>query len=179
MVVAESKAVKKIPEGYTAVTPWIISPDSARVIAFMTNAFRAEEIPGSRMLSPEGKIIHVEVKVGNAVVMLFDAARNWPSTPAFVRLFVDNCELAYQKALKAGARSVTRPTMLAFGDKVGRVADPFGNLWWLQERVEDLTQMNPDDLIIKMKEPGAMKAMKYVEDSLHSELMKRTHPASL
>ncbi|HMJ70456.1 MAG TPA: VOC family protein [Cyclobacteriaceae bacterium] len=179
MVVAEKKAVKKIPEGYTAVTPWIISPNSARVISFMQNAFGAEEIPGSRTLSPEGKIVHVEVKVGDAVVMLFDSAGSWPSTPAFIRLFVDNCESAYQTAIKAGARAVTKPTMLAFGDKVGRVADPFGNLWWLQEHVEDLSSMNPDDLIIKMKEPAAVKAMKYVEDSLHSELAKRSYPASL
>jgi uncharacterized glyoxalase superfamily protein PhnB len=179
MVVAEKKAVKTIPEGYTAVTPWIISPDSARVISFMQNAFGAEEIHGSRTLSPEGKIVHVEVRVGDAVVMLFDSARSWPSTPAFIRLFVDSCENAYQRAIKSGARAVTKPTMLAFGDKIGRVADPFGNLWWLQEHVEDLSSMNPDDLIIKMKEPAAMKAMKYVEDSLHSELAKRSYPASL
>jgi uncharacterized glyoxalase superfamily protein PhnB len=179
MVVAEKKAVKKVPEGYTTVTPWIISPDSARVISFMQNAFDAEEISGSRTLSPEGKIVHVEARVGGAVVMLFDSARTWPPTPAFIRLFVDNCETAYQKAIKAGARAVTKPTMLAFGDKVGRVADPFGNIWWLQERVEDLSSMNPDDIVIKMKDPAAMKAMKYVEESLHSELAKRTHQPSL
>lgn len=179
MVVAEEKAVKKIPEGYTAVTPWIISPDSARVISFMTKALGAQEIPGSRMLSPSGKIVHVEVKVKDAVLMLFDSAKSWPPTPAFIRLFVDNCDTAYEKALKAGARSVTKPTMLAFGDKVGRVADPFGNLWWLQERIEDLSSMNPDDVILKMKEPAAVKAMTYVEESLNAELIKRSYPASL
>jgi PhnB protein len=179
MVVAEKKAVKKIPEGYTAVTPWIISPDSARLIAFLENAFRAEEIPGSRMLTPEGKIAHVEVKIDDAMVMLFDAAKSWPPTPAFVRLYVDNCETSYQRALKAGARSVSKPTMLAFGDKVSRVADPFGNIWWLQERVEDISSMNPDDVIIKSKEPASMKAMKYMEDSLHAELVKRAYPATL
>jgi PhnB protein len=179
MVVAEKRAVKEVPEGYTAVTPWIISPDSARVISFITSAFGAEEVPGSRTLSPQGKIVHVEVRVRDAVVMLFDSARNWPPTPAFIRLFVENCDVAYERAIKAGGRAVTKPTMLAFGDKVARVADPFGNLWWLQERVEDLTSMNPDDMVIKMKEPAAMKAMKYVEDSLNAELAKRSHPASL
>jgi PhnB protein len=179
MLVAEKKAVKRIPEGYTAVTPWIISPDSARVISFMTNAFSAVEVPGSRTLSPSGKIVHVEVMLRDAVVMLFDSAKSWPPTPAFIRLFVDNCEASFEKALKAGGRSVTRPTLLAFGDKVGRVADPFGNLWWLQERVEDISSMNPDDIVIKMKEPTAMKAMKYVEDSLNTELTKRTYPVTL
>jgi uncharacterized glyoxalase superfamily protein PhnB len=179
MVVAEKKAVKKVPEGYSTVTPWIVSPDSARLITFMTNAFGADEIPHSRMLTPEGKIAHVEVRIDDAVVMLFDASHSWPQTPAFIRLYVDNVEGAYQKALKAGARSVTKPTMLSFGDKVGRVADPFGNIWWLQERVEDVSSMNPDDLIIRSKEPAAMKAMKYVEDSLNAELAKRLYPVTL
>jgi uncharacterized glyoxalase superfamily protein PhnB len=179
MVVAEKKAVKRVPEGYTAVTPWIVSPDSARLITFMKNAFGAEEIEGSRMLSPEGKISHVEVRIHNAVVMLFDASHSWPQTPAFIRLYVDNAENAYQKALKAGARAVTKPTMLSFGDKVGRVADPFGNIWWLQERVEDVSSMNPDDLLIRSKEPASVKAMKYVEDSLHAEMAKRTYPVTL
>jgi hypothetical protein len=111
--------------------------------------------------------------------MLFDAAKSWPPTPAFIRLYVSNCETAYQKALKAGGRTVTKPTMLAFGDKVGRVADPFGNIWWLQERVEDVSSMNPDDVIIKSKEPAAMKAMKYVEESLNAELARRSYPATL
>lgn len=179
MVVAEKKAVKKIPEGYTAVTPWIISPDSSRLITFLKNAFGAEEIPGSRMLSPEGKILHVEVQLDDSIVMLFDAAKLWPPTPAFVRLFVDNCEKAYNQAMKVGARGVTKPTMLSFGDKIARVADPFGNVWWLQERVEDVASMNPDDVIIRSKEPAATKAMKYFEDSLNVELAKRAYPATL
>jgi PhnB protein len=179
MVVAEKKAVKKIPEGYTAITPWIISPDSARLITFLTNAFGAEEIPGSRMLSPEGKIVHVEVQLDDSIIMLFDAAKSWPPTPAFIRLFVDNCEKIYNQAMKAGARGVTKPTMLSFGDKVARIADPFGNVWWIQERVEDISSMNPDDLIIRSKEPASMKAMKYAEDSLNTELTKRTYPATL
>lgn len=179
MVVAEKKAVKEVPEGYTAVTPWIVSPDSARLIAFMQSAFGAEEIPGSRMLTPEGKIAHVEVRIHDAVVMLFDAAHSWPQTPAFIRLFVGDAEKAFQKALKAGGRIVTKPTMLSFGDKVGRVADPFGNIWWLQERVEDIASMNPDDVLIRSKEPAAVKAMKYVEESLHAEMAKRTYPVTL
>jgi PhnB protein len=179
MVVAEKKAVKKIPEGYSAVTPWVVSPDSARLITFLKNAFDANEISGSRMLTPEGKVAHVEIQLDDSIIMLFDAAKSWPPTPAFIRLYVDDCERAYNKAMKAGARSVTKPTMLSFGDKVSRVADPFGNIWWLQERVEDVSGMNPDDLIIRSKEPAAAKAMKYVEDSLNAELSKRTYPATL
>jgi PhnB protein len=179
MVVAEKKKVQRVPEGYTAITPWIISPDSARLIRFLKTAFEAEEIPGSRMASGNGKITHVEVKIGDAIVMLFDSAKDWPPTPAFIRLYVDNCDTSYQKAIKAGARAVTKPTMLAFGDKVGRIADPFGNVWWIQERIEDMSHEDPNEMMMKLKDASDEKSMKYVEDSLHAELKKRSHPASL
>lgn len=179
MIAEERKVVKEIPEGYSAVTPWVISPDSNRLIKFMKSAFGAEEISNSRMTDGNGRITHVEVRVGDSVVMLFDAGKDWPATPAFIRLFVDDCESSYQKALKAGGRSVTKPTMLAFGDKVSRIADPFGNIWWIQERVEDLTNVDHEEIDFRMQQPEALKAMKYVEDSLNSELKKRTLPASL
>lgn len=169
MVVAEKRTVKNVPEGYSAVTPWIVSPDSARLITFLTNAFGAEEVEGSRMLTPEGKIAHVEIRVDDAVIMLFDALHSWPATPSFIRLFVDNADASYEKALKAGGRSVTKPTMLSFGDKVGRVADPFGNIWWLQEHDADVSP----------KEISGEKAMKYVVDSLNTEMKKRSLPPTL
>jgi uncharacterized glyoxalase superfamily protein PhnB len=179
MIVAEKKKVHQVPEGYTAVTPWIISPDSARLIKFLKNAFEAEEIAGSRMASANGKISHVEVQIADAIVMMFDSPKDWPPTPAFIRLYVDNCETSYQKAIKAGGRSVTKPTMLAFGDKVGRIADPFGNIWWLQERIEEMSHEDPEEMMMKLKSASEEKAMKYVEDSLHAEMRKRSHPASL
>ena len=170
MVVAEKKKVKNVPEGYSAVTPWIISPDSARLITFLTKAFGAEEIEGSRMVSPEGIITHVEVRVNDAVVMLFDAGRSWPQTPAFIRLFVDDAEKSYEKALNAGARSISKPTVFSFGDTICRVADPFGNIWWLQEHSDE--EMTPNDV-------DGKKAMRYFMDSLNSELSKRSLPPTL
>lgn len=172
MVVAEKKEVKKVPEGYSAVTPWVVSPDSARLISFLTKAFGAEEIEGRRMISPEGIILHSEIRIDDAVILLLDAGRSWPQTPAFIRLFVDDAEKSYQKALKAGARAVTKPTIVSSGDTVARVADPFGNVWWLQELgdEEEMSAINGE---------RDAKAMKYVQDSLNAELAKRSHPSTL
>ena len=121
-----SDQVKPVPNGYATVTPWIISRDTNRVIEFMSAAFGAEEI--ARVVDENGVIRHAEVRIGDSVVMAFDARLDWPDTPAFLRLYVADCDQVYQQALFAGAASVTRPTTLFFGDRVGRVRDPLGNL---------------------------------------------------
>ena len=72
-------AIKPIPDGYTTVTPWLISRDTARLIAYVTEAFGATEI--SRLTSADGRVEHAEVRIGDAIVMMFDAAPDWPPTP--------------------------------------------------------------------------------------------------
>jgi uncharacterized glyoxalase superfamily protein PhnB len=72
--------IKTIPDGYTAVTPWLISRDTARLIDYVTEAFGAEEI--TRLTDDDGRIGHAEVRIGDAVVMMFDPQPGWPPTPA-------------------------------------------------------------------------------------------------
>jgi uncharacterized glyoxalase superfamily protein PhnB len=69
-------AVKPIPEGYTTVTPWVISRDTARLIDYVRRAFDAEET--ARVVLDDGRIGHAEVRIGDAVVMMFDAKPDWP-----------------------------------------------------------------------------------------------------
>ena len=131
--------VRPVPAGYTAVTPWIISRDTSKLFEFMKNAFGAREI--ARVPSADGsRIDHAEFRIGDAVVMAFDTRPEWPETPGFLRLFVDDADAVYQKALDAEATSVTRVTPLFFGDRVGRVRDPLGNIWWIQTHAEDVTR---------------------------------------
>ncbi len=152
-----------IPSGYGTVTPWIISRDTAKLIGFLEKAFGAKEQPDSRMQGQDGSIEHVEVKLGDSIVMLFDSKKSWGETPAFLRLFLEDVDGTYQRALDAGATSVTRPTELFWGDRVGRVRDPLGNIWWLQQHVKDVP---PDDMEARMKEPAMVEAMDYVKQSL-------------
>jgi PhnB protein len=159
-----------VPPGYGTVTPWIISPDSAALIRFVEAAFDAEEIPGSRMLNPDGSIVHVEVKIGGSIVMLFDSHEGWPMTPAFFRVYVGDADAAYRQALAAGASSVTRVTELFWGDRVGRVRDPFGNVWWLQSHVTDVPAQ---ELQARMEDPAMLEAMRYVQQSLIDALRRQ------
>ena len=151
----------RIPAGYTAVTPWIISRDTARLLDFVSQAFVAQEL--ARMPGPDGAIVHAEFRVGGAVVMGFDSKPGWPATPGYVRLYVGDCDAAFKRALEAGATPVTEPTSLAFGDRVARVRDPLGNIWWLQCHLEDLT---PEEMQRRAELPEYAKGMAYVQSSL-------------
>ncbi len=164
---SEPKINHGLPQGYGTVTPWIISKDSAGLITFLEKAFGAEEKEGSRIYNQDGSIGHVEVLIGTSTVMLFDSFPNWPPTRAFLRLYVDDADRVYQQALDAGARSVTRVTELFWGDRVGRVADPFGNIWWIQSTPSGISY---EDIQQRSQDPAMIKAMEYVQRSLIEEL---------
>jgi PhnB protein len=160
---SEPAEPQNIPPGYGTVTPWIISPDSAALVRFLEAAFDAAEIAGSRMLNQDGSIAHVEAKIGSSIVMLFDSHEGWPATPAFFRLFVGDADAVYRKALEAEASPITRVTELFWGDRVGRVRDPFGNIWWLQSHANDVPEQ---EMQARMQDPAMVEAMRYVQQSL-------------
>jgi PhnB protein len=149
-----------IPEGYNSVTPWMIGKDTAGLIDFLKAAFGAEEL--GRMADENGVIGHAEVRIGDSVVMMFDK-RDWPPTPAFLRLYVDDVHATVERAVAAGATVVTEPTHLFWGDVVGRISDPFGNLYWVQANIETVDE---DELARRMSDPEFTTALDYVQSSL-------------
>ena len=74
----------------------------------MANAFGAVEL--TRVAGENNTIGHAETKIGDSVVMTFDSKEDWPATPAFVRLYVEDCDATYRQALNAGGISITVPT---------------------------------------------------------------------
>jgi len=157
----------EVPPRYARVNAWVISRDTDAEVRFLTVVFGAAETPGSRMLDSDGDVGHVEVEIGDSVIMLFDAKPGWPPIPAHLRVFVSDVVAAVQQAAAAGARVVTQPTMLAFGERVARIRDPEGHLWWLHERVEDVA---PEELANRFADPAAQDAMAYVQRTLREEL---------
>jgi PhnB protein len=156
-----------VPARYARVDPWVISADTAAEIAFLEVVFGAEETPGSRMVGADGRIGHVEVELGESVLMLFDAKPDWPALPAHLRVYVADVGETVDGAVAAGARLVTRPTDLAFGERVARVRDPQGHLWWIHQHLEDVPE---SELVARFADPAALEAMTYVEESLRDEL---------
>jgi PhnB protein len=163
-----ARDVRPVPEGYTAVTPWIISRDTAQLLDFVKEAFGAEEI--ARVHNEDGTIGHAEFRIGDSIVMAFDAQEEWPDIPSFLRLYVEDGDAVYRRALEAGATPVTEMTNLFFGDRVGRVRDPQANLWWIQTRLEDL---DPEEMARRAKERTYIDAMQQVQESLERELKGR------
>ncbi len=126
-----------VSEGCHSVTPWILVKGVAQLIDFLERAFGAVEVEG-RVEAHDGTIAHAEVRIGDSSVMLFDTVEDAQPMPSLLRLFVADCDGAYQRALREGAQAVTQPTDLAFGDRVARVRDPAGNVWWIQTHSDEV-----------------------------------------
>ncbi|MFD9443861.1 VOC family protein [Streptomyces sp. NPDC060006] len=150
-----------LPDGYGTVTPWIVTRDTAQLLEFMRAAFDAEETV--RFHNEDGSVGHAEAVIGNSVVMMFDARAEWTSTPALIRLYVEDGDATFRKAVEAGGVPMTEMTELAWGDRVGRVRDPLGNVWWIQCR---LAELNPVQMTERAEDPKFQEAMRYMQESL-------------
>jgi PhnB protein len=144
--------------------PWVVTSDTRRLLEFINEAFDAEEL--ARVEVEGGVIGHAEARIGNSIIMMFDSPFPVP-TPGLLRLYVEDGDAVFDRAVAAGATPVTRLTELAWGDRVGRVRDPLGNIWWIQERVEEPT---PEEAARRFQDPTFTEAMRYVQSSLAAGL---------
>jgi PhnB protein len=147
-------AAKPIPDGYHAVTPYLIVNDAVRAIAFYREAFGATEL--MRMMRPDGRVGHAEIRIGDSPVMLADehpeiGARSPQAiggTPITIQLYVPDVDATVARAVAAGAR-LTRPVADQFyGDRAGGLEDPFGHQWHVATHVEDV----PEDELARRAE---------------------------
>jgi uncharacterized glyoxalase superfamily protein PhnB len=165
-----------VPPGYSGVDPWVISGDTDAEIGFLSDVFGARERPRSRVLNADGSIGHVEVELAGSVIMMFDAQPGWPPLPAHLRVYVDDAQATFERAVSAGAAAVTRVTELFSGECVARIRDPQGHLWLLHERSATLDPHTLRDCLAK---PSFRAAMAYVQESLISELRQQGLAISL
>jgi PhnB protein len=137
--------VKPVPEGYHTVTPYLVVKDGARAIEFYKNAFGAKEL--FRMPGPDGKIAHAELQIGDSRIMLGTESPQMGSkspetlkgTPVGIFLYLDDVDAAFKRAVTAGAKEQQAPQDMFWGDRYGKVVDPFGHEWQLATHKEDLT----------------------------------------
>jgi PhnB protein len=142
-------AVKPIPEGYTSVIPYLSVHDAKRAIEFYKRAFGATE--RGAMTAPDGRIAHAELVIGDSVVMVSDRFPQFESHPpkelegttVEIHLFVEDVDSVVQDAADAGATITREPEDQFWGDRQALVTDPFGHVWLIATRVEDLT---PDEI---------------------------------
>jgi PhnB protein len=131
-------AVSPIPKGLHSITPYFSVSGAAKFIDFLKNAFGAGE--ASRTLHADGTIMHAEVKIGDSIVELSEARPSVPPTKMAVHLYVENMDVVYHAAVRAGAHPVREPSFQAYGDHESTVTDPFGNTWYISTHVEDVSE---------------------------------------
>jgi len=142
--------VKPVPDGYTAITPYLIVENAAGLIEFLAGAFGAVE--RSRVPMPQGGIGHAEVEIDGAALMLADAMPPaFPPTSSLIHLYVADVDAVYAQALQAGATSDDAPSDSFYGDRIARITDPSGNRWFIATHIEDLT---PDELETRLASLG-------------------------
>jgi PhnB protein len=119
------------------VIPYLIVPDARRQIDFLTGVFGATLI--QRHDTPAGDVQHAEVRIGESMIMIGSAGGQWAPVPAAINLYTENVDTTYQRALAAGATSVTAPTDQFYGDRSATVKDMNGNTWFITTHVEDVS----------------------------------------
>ncbi len=132
--------VKSVPDGYHTVTPFLALKDAHRAIEFYKKAFGAEE--RFRMPMPDGKVAHAELQIGDSIVMLTEATQE-PPTSSSLYLYVADVDALFARAVAAGAQVAMQVADMFWGDRFGRVSDPFGVRWGIATHVEDVA---PDEV---------------------------------
>lgn len=130
--------VKHIPEGYHAITPYLVVENADRLIEFVQKVFDAQLV--FKMENNEGKIGHAEVEIGDSHLMLAEASDEWKAMQTMLHLYVEDTDAIYKKALEAGAISLKEPLDQPYGDRNASVKDPFGNIWGIATRIEDVSE---------------------------------------
>jgi len=137
--------VRAIPEGYHTLTPFLTVRDAARAIAFYKQAFGAVE--KGVMNSPDGKVMHAELRIGDSVIMLSDEYPEFGSlSPQSIggsgmglHIYLEDVDSAFDRAVQAGAKVEMPVADMFWGDRYGKLADPFGHKWSIGTHIRDLS----------------------------------------
>ncbi|HET9719490.1 MAG TPA: VOC family protein [Solirubrobacteraceae bacterium] len=144
-----------VPSHLSTVTPRLVVADGMAAIDFYRRAFGAAE-HGDRFITPDGVVIHAEVRIGDAIVMIAEEPGD-PGSPAgspvaaagggpvvIMATYWPDVDAVWARALEAGAEVIFPLEDQFYGDRAGRIRDPFGHQWILSQRVRDLS---PADLV--------------------------------
>jgi PhnB protein len=143
-----SKSTQPIPRGRESLIPHLVCSPCSEAIEFYKKAFGAEEI--YRIPASDGrKIMHAELRIGKSIVFLVDdfpeycgkssSALALNGTPVTIHSYVENCDAVIKRAADAGATVLQPAADMFWGDRCGRVSDPFGHKWSFATHLKDLT----------------------------------------
>jgi PhnB protein len=147
-----AKAKSAIPDGFHTVTPQLLLDNAAQAIDWYKKALGADE--KARAVSPDGKIIHAELQIGNSRIMLNDvmgggkSAKAFGGTPISLWVYVADCDELFNRAVGAGAHVAPGPmgqlSDQFWGDRSGTFTDPYGYQWTIATHKEDVSREEMD-----------------------------------
>ncbi len=141
-----SDKVNPVPEGFNTVSPHLIIKGAGEAIEFYKKAFGAEEL--CRMPGPDGKsVMHAEVKIGDSTIMICEefpqmeaiSPTTLKGSPVSIHLYVEDADKLQARAVEAGATERLPVQDTFWGDRYGKVTDPFGHHWSIATHVEDVS----------------------------------------
>jgi len=143
-------AVRPIPEGYPRAMPYLSIDGAAAAIDFYTTVLDAKE--RMRMPTPDGKVGHAELELGDSIIMLADESpdmgnkspKSLGGTPVSIMVYVEDVDATFAKALKAGATEVQPLENKFYGDRSGSFDDPWGHQWHVATHIEDVSPEEMD-----------------------------------
>ena len=142
----EDMAVNPIPDNYPRVSPYLYIKGAADAIGFYGKVFGAAE-RGGPMLSPDGKVFHAELEIGDSLIMLSDEFEEFGNrspktiggTPVLISVYVENVDDVFNRAIEMGAKEIQPVQDQFYGDRSGQFEDPFGHRWSVASHVEDVS----------------------------------------
>jgi PhnB protein len=147
LTASQPGAVRPVPGHLRTVTPRLVVDDGAAAIGFYTTAFGAQEI-GERFTGPDGALIHAEIRIGDSVVMITQDAVDGPArsprqlggmVTCVMALYWQDVDTAWERAVAAGAEVIYPLEDQFYGERGGRLRDPFGQQWMMSQHIEDVT----------------------------------------
>ncbi len=141
--------VTPIPPGYHTVTPYLTIKNAAEALEFYKAAFNAKEV--MRMAESNGKVGHAEIQIGDSRIMISDEYPEWgalaPQTvggsSTSLMLYVEDVDRLFAQAIQAGGKELMAVSDQFYGDRCGKLEDPFGHKWMIATHVEEVP---PDEL---------------------------------
>jgi PhnB protein len=133
-----------VPAGQPSLCPYLIVHDAGAAIDFYARVFGATE--RMRLPTPDGRVMHADIAIGDAVVMLSDpypemgyrSARDIGATPVSLMLYVPDVDATVALAQSAGAVVLKPAADMFWGDRMATVRDPFGLVWSIATHMHDV-----------------------------------------
>jgi len=153
--------VKPIPDGMHSVAPHLVCAGAAEAIEFYKKAFGAME--QARLPGPQGKLMHAMIRIGDSAVMLADEMPEWGAlgpkalkgSSVTIHLYVDDADAFVARAVRAGAKVTMPVSDMFWGDRYGKLEDPFGHQWSVGTHVRDVTMEEMQQAMRAMQQQGA------------------------